>query len=395
MRDVVILSAVRTPIGNFGGALKELTAVELGVMAVKESLRRAGVAPRLVEEVIFASARQAGTGPNIARHIAYKSDIPQETPAFTVNKACGSGLKSIILAYQAIVLGDANCIVAGGTESMSNVPYLLDKARFGGYRLGDGGLIDAMYRDGYFCPLANMLMGRTAENLAEQYGILRQEQDEYALLSHRRAVEATKEGRFKGEIVPVETPWGKKEMVLVEADEHPREDTSLEKLAKLKPVFKEEGTITAGNSSAITDAAASLVVASADFAHQLKLKPLAQMVSYAVVGVDPKIMGIGPVPATRKLLKKTNTTLEDYELFEYNEAFAAQMLAVERELELDRSRVNVNGGAIALGHPTGATGARIVTTLLHEMKRRGTKMGLASLCVSGGMGLAVSFENAP
>ena len=392
MRDVVILSAVRTPMGNFGGALKELTALELGVAAVKESLRRAGVEPRRVEEVIFASARQAGTGPNIARQISYKSGIPQETPAFTVNKACGSSLKALILAYQAIVLGDAHCIVAGGTESMSNVPYLLDKARFGGYRLGDGVLVDAMYRDGYFCPLANMMMGRTAENLVEQYGITRREQDEYALQSHRRAVAASREGRFTAEMVPVEAPRGKKEVVLVERDEHPREDTSLEKLSRLKPVFKEGGTITAGNSSAITDAAASLVVASADFAHQLKLKPLARVVSYAVVGVDSRIMGIGPVPATKKLLEKTSTTLEDYELFEYNEAFAAQMVAVERELGLDRSKVNVNGGAIALGHPTGATGARIVTTLLHEMKRRGANRGLASLCVSGGMGLAVSFE---
>ncbi|TKJ32156.1 acetyl-CoA acetyltransferase [bacterium (candidate division B38) B3_B38] len=394
MREVFILSAVRTPMGNFGGALKELTAVELGVAAVKESLNRAGVEPGMVEEVIFASARQAGTGPNIARQISYNSGIPQETPGFTVNKACGSSLKALILAYQSIVLGDADCIVAGGTESMSNVPYLLDKARFGGYRLGDGVLIDAMYRDGYFCPLADMLMGRTAENLAEQYRISRREQDEYALLSHRRAVEATREGRLKEEIVPVEAPRGKRELVVVEKDEHPREDTSLEKLSKLKPVFKEGGTITAGNSSAITDAAASLVVASADFARRLNLKPLARMVSYAVVGVDPRIMGIGPVPATRKLLEKTNTTLEDYGLFEYNEAFAAQMLAVEKELGLDRAKVNVNGGAIALGHPTGATGARIVTTLLHEMKKRGAKRGIASLCVSGGMGLAVSFESA-
>jgi len=394
MREVFILSAVRTPMGNFGGALKELTAVELGAAAVKESLKRAVVEPSMVEEVIFASARQAGTGPNIARQVSYNSGIPQETPGFTVNKACGSSLKALILAYQSIVLGDADCIVAGGTESMSNVPYLLDKARFGGYRLGDGVLIDAMYRDGYFCPLADMLMGRTAENLAEQYRISRREQDEYALLSHRRAVEATREGRLKQEMVPVEAPRGKKEVVVVERDEHPREDTSLEKLAKLKPVFKEGGTITAGNSSAITDAAASLVVASADFARRLKREPLARMVSYALVGVDPHIMGIGPVPATRKLLEKTNTTLEDYELFEYNEAFAAQMLAVEKELGLDRAKVNVNGGAIALGHPTGATGARIVTTLLHEMKRRGTKRGIASLCVSGGMGLAVSFEGA-
>ncbi len=392
MKEVFILSAVRTPIGNFGGVLRELSAVELGEAAVKESLRRAGVEPGMVEEVIFASARQAGTGPNSARQISYNSGIPQETPSFTVNKACGSSLKALILAYQSIVLGDADCILAGGTESMSNVPYLLDKARFGGYRLGDGVLVDAMYRDGYFCPLANMLMGRTAENLAEQYGISRREQDEYALLSHRRAVEATKEGRLKQEIVPIEAPLRKKDVVVVDKDEHPREDTTLEKLAKLKPVFKEGGTITAGNSSAITDAAASLVVASADFARQLKREPLARMVSYAVVGVDPHIMGIGPVPVTRKLLQKTNTTLEDYQLLEYNEAFAAQMLAVERELGLDRTKVNVNGGAIALGHPTGATGARIVATLLHEMKRRGAKRGIASLCVSGGMGLAVSFE---
>lgn len=372
--------------------MKKLTAFDLGVIVTKDAMKRAKLKPEQIDEVIFANARPAGVGPNLARQISYFSDIPQEVPAFTVNKACGSGVKALILAYQAIVLGDADIVIAGGTESMSNVPYLLDKARFEGYRLGHGVLVDAMYKDGYLCPLSNLIMGETAENLVDMYDISRQEQDEYALMSQQRAVAAIKEGRFKAEIVPVEAPQDRKTIITVDTDEHPREDSSLEKLARLKPVFRENGTVTAGNSSGITDGAAAAVVASAEVAEKLKLKSMARITGYAVAGVDPKIMGIGPVPATRKLLEKTGMKLEDFELLEFNEAFAAQTIAVDRELHLNRDILNVNGGAIALGHPTGCTGVRIVTTLLHEMERRKVKKGLASLCVSGGLGLSMSFE---
>lgn len=392
MRDVLIINAVRTPIGNFGGALKKLTALDLGVIVTKEVMKRAELKPEQIDEVIFANARPAGVGPNLARQISFFSDIPQEVPAFTINKACGSGIKALILAYQAIALGDAYIIIAGGSESMSNVPYLLDKARFDGYRLGHGVLVDAMYKDGYLCPLSNLVMGETAENLVDMYKISREEQDKYSLMSNHRAVAATKEGRMQAEIIPIEAPKDRKTTVMVAADEHPRQDTSLEKLASLKPVFRENGTVTAGNSSGITDGAAAAVVASAEAAKKLNLQPMARITSYAVAGVDPKIMGIGPVPATQKLLKKTGMKLEDFELLEFNEAFAAQVLAVDRELHLNRDILNVNGGAIALGHPTGCTGVRIVTTLLHEMQRRKVKKGLASLCVSGGLGLSMSFE---
>ncbi len=392
MKDVVIATAVRTPIGNFGGVLKKLTAFDLGVIVTKEAMKGAKLKPDQIDEVIFANARPAGVGPNLARQIAYFSDIPQEIPSFTVNKACGSGVKALILAYQAIVLGEADIVIAGGTESMSNVPYLLDKARFGGYRLGHGVLVDAMYKDGYLCPLSNLIMGETAENLVDMYDISRQEQDEFALMSQQRAVAAIKEGRFKDEIVPVEAPQDRKTTITVDTDEHPRENVSLEKLARLKPAFRENGTVTAGNSSGITDGAAAAVVTSAEMAEKLKLKSMARITGYAVAGVDPKIMGMGPVPATRKLLEKTGMKLEDFELLEFNEAFAAQTIAVDRVLHLNRDILNVNGGAIALGHPTGCTGVRIVTTLLHEMERRKLKKGLASLCVSGGLGLSMSFE---
>jgi len=392
VKDVVIATAVRTPIGNFGGVLKKLTAFDLGVIVTKEAMKGAKLKPDQIDEVIFANARPAGVGPNLARQIAYFSDIPQEIPSFTVNKACGSGVKALILAYQAIVLGEADIVIAGGTESMSNVPYLLDKARFGGYRLGHGVLVDAMYKDGYLCPLSNLIMGETAENLVDMYDISRQEQDEFALMSQQRAVAAIKEGRFKDEIVPVEAPQDRKTTITVDTDEHPRENVSLEKLARLKPAFRENGTVTAGNSSGITDGAAAAVVTSAEMAEKLKLKSMARITGYAVAGVDPKIMGMGPVPATRKLLEKTGMKLEDFELLEFNEAFAAQTIAVDRVLHLNRDILNVNGGAIALGHPTGCTGVRIVTTLLHEMERRKLKKGLASLCVSGGLGLSMSFE---
>ncbi len=391
MQAVYILSAVRTPIGKFGGALASLTAADIGVVAATAAMERAGVRPEQVEESIFGNARQAGGGPNPARQISVRSGVPQEVPAYTVNQACASGMKSIALAYQAIVLGDANCILAGGTESMSRVPYYLDMARWG-YRLGNQELVDGMYRDGFFCPLAKMVMGETAELLAEQYKIARDEQDEYALLSQTRAARAIAAGRFDSEIVPV-TIEGKKSATTFARDEHPFPDASMEKLGKLAPVFSKAGTITAGNSSGITDAAAAVVVANEHFVKQNNLKPLARIAAVTSAGVDPRTMGIGPVPALRKLEEKHNLRLHEFGLVELNEAFAAQVLACDRALNLNRERLNVNGGAIALGHPIGCTGTRITVTLLHEMLKRNTKRGVATLCVSGGMGMAMALEN--
>jgi acetyl-CoA C-acetyltransferase len=388
---VYILSAVRTPIGKFGGSLASLTAADMGVVAAKGAMERAGIGPALVEETIFGNARQAGGGPNVARQISVRSGVPQEVPAFTVNKACASGMKSIVLAYQAILLGDANCIMAGGTESMSRVPYYLDKARWG-YRLGNQELVDGMYRDGFFCPLAEMVMGETAEVLVEQYKITREEQDEYALLSQARAARAIAAGRFDAEIVPV-TIEGKKGATTVARDEHPFPDANMEKLGKLVPVFSETGTITAGNSSGITDGAAAVIVASEHFVKQNNLKPLARIAAVASAGVDPRTMGIGPVPALRKLEEKHHLRTHEFGLVELNEAFAAQVLACDRALNLNRDRLNVNGGAIAIGHPIGCTGTRITVTLLHEMLKRNTKRGVATLCVSGGMGMALALEN--
>jgi acetyl-CoA C-acetyltransferase len=392
---VYILSAVRTPIGKFGGTLASLTAADMGVIAAKAAMERAGVEPAQVEETIFGNARQAGGGPNAARQISVRSGVRQEVPAYTVNKACASGMKSIALAYQAILLGDANCILAGGTESMSRVPYYLDKARWG-YRLGNQEVVDGMYRDGFFCPLAEMVMGETAEVLAEQYQISREEQDEYALLSQTRAARAIAAGRFDAEIVPV-TIEGKKGAITFARDEHPFPDASLEKLAKLAPVFSKSketpGTITAGNSSGITDGAAAVVVASEHFVKQNNLKPLARIVAVTSAGVDPRTMGIGPVPALRKLEEKHHLRTHEFGLVELNEAFAAQVLACDRALNLNRDRLNVNGGAIAIGHPIGCTGTRITVTLLHEMLKRNTKRGVATLCVSGGMGMALALEN--
>ena len=390
MQAVYILSGVRTPIGKFGGSLASLTAVDLGVVAAKAALERAGIQPGQVEETIFGNARQAGGGPNPARQISIRSGVPQEVPAFTANKACASGLKSIALAYQAILLGDASCVLAGGTESMSRLPYYIE-ARWG-YRLGNQELVDGMYRDGFFCPMAKMVMGETAEVLAEQYKISRQEQDEYALMSQMRAARAISAGRFAEEIVPI-TIEGKKAATTFSRDEHPFPDASLEKLGKLAPVFSKSGTVTAGNSSGITDGAAAVVVASEHFVKQNNLKPLARISAVTSAGVNPRTMGLGPVPALRKLEEKHNLKLHEFGLIELNEAFAAQVLACDRELNFNRERLNVNGGAIAIGHPIGCTGTRITVTLLHEMLKRNTKRGVATLCVSGGMGMALALEN--
>jgi acetyl-CoA C-acetyltransferase len=395
LQAVYILSAVRTPIGKFGGTLASLTAADTGVVAAKAAIERAGVEPGQVDEAIVGNARQAGGGPNVARQISVRSGVPQEVPAYTVNKACASGMKSVALAYQAILLGDASCILAGGTESMSRVPYYLDGARWG-YRLGNQEMVDGMYRDGFFCPLAKMVMGETAEVLVEQYKITREEQDEFALLSQTRAARAIAAGRFDAEIVPV-TIEGKKGAVTFAKDEHPFADASMEKLAKLAPVFSKPGqstgTITAGNSSGITDGAASVIVAGEQFVKRNNLKPLARILAVTSAGVDPRTMGIGPVPALRKLEDKHNLRLHEFGLVELNEAFAAQVLACDRTLNFNRDRLNVNGGAIALGHPIGCSGTRIIVTLLHEMLKRNTRRGVATLCVSGGMGMALALEN--
>ncbi|MFZ0733292.1 MAG: acetyl-CoA C-acetyltransferase [Candidatus Sulfotelmatobacter sp.] len=391
MQGVYILSAVRTPIGKFGGSLASLSAADMGVVAAKAAMERAGVQPDQIQETIFGNARQAGGGPNPARQISVRSGVPQEVPAYTVNKACASGMKSIALAYQAITLGESSCILAGGTESMSRLPYYLDGARWG-YRLGNQELVDGMYRDGFFCPLAKMVMGETAEVLAQEYKITRDEQDEYALISQTRAARAVAGGRLDAEIVPV-TIEGKKGAAVFARDEHPFPDASMEKLAKLAPVFSKAGTITAGNSSGITDAAAATVVASEYFVKENNLKPLARIVAVTSAGVDPRTMGIGPVPALQKLQDKYNLRLHDFGLVELNEAFAAQVLACDRALHFNRDRLNVNGGAIALGHPIGCTGTRITVTLLHEMLKRNTKRGVATLCVSGGLGMALALEN--
>jgi acetyl-CoA C-acetyltransferase len=390
LQSAYILSAVRTPIGKFGGSLTSLTAADMGVVAAKAAIERARIQPDRVEETIFGNARQAGGGPNPARQISIRSGVPQEVPAFTVNKACASGMKAIALAYQAILLGDASCVLAGGTESMSRLPYYLE-ARWG-FRLGDQELVDGMYRDGFFCPLAKMVMGETAEVLAEQYKISREEQDEFALMSQNRAARAIAAGRFNDEIVPV-TIEGKRGTTVFSQDEHPFADASLEKLGKLAPVFSKTGTITAGNSSGITDGAAAMVVASEHFVKKNNLKPLARIAAVSSAGVDPRIMGIGPVPALRKLEEKHNLKTQDFGLIELNEAFAGQVLACDRELNFNRDRLNVNGGSIALGHPIGCTGTRITVTLLHEMMKRNTRRGVATLCVSGGMGMALALEN--
>ncbi|MBS1851979.1 MAG: thiolase family protein [Acidobacteria bacterium] len=392
MRAVYILSAVRTPIGKFGGGLASLTAADMGAVAATAALERAGVDPGQIEETIFGNARQAGGGPNPARQISLRSGVPQEVPAYTVNQACASGIKTIALAFEEIAAGNLECVLAGGTESMSRLPYYLEGARWG-LRMGHQELVDGMYRDGFFCPMAKMVMGETAELLAEQYKISREEQDEFAYTSQLRAAKAIAAGRFDAELAHV-TLEGKKGPQIVSRDEHPFAGVTLEKMAKLPPVFSKTGSITAGNSSGITDGAAAVVVAGEAFVKRNSLRPLARIAGFTSVGVDPRIMGIGPVPAVRKLERKHSLALKDFDLVELNEAFAAQVLACDRELHFDREKLNVNGGSIALGHPIGCTGARITVTLLHEMKKRKTRLGLATLCVSGGMGAALALENA-
>lgn len=391
MQDVFILSAARTPIGKFGGSLANMTAADMGVVAARAALERAGVAAELVEETIMGNARQAGGGPNVARQISIRSGVPETVPAYTVNQACASGLKSIALAYQEIAHDNMDCALAGGTESMSRLPYYLDGARWG-YRLGNQELVDGMYRDGFFCPMAKMVMGETAEVLAREFNVSREEQDRYALCSQQRAERAIHGGRFDAEIVPVHIE-SKKETQVFARDEHPLPEASLEKMARLKPVFSADGTITAGSSSGITDGAAAVVLGSEAFVKRHNLKPLARILAAATAGVEPQRMGIGPVPALKKMEQKFGIKVGDADLVELNEAFAAQVLACDRELHFDHDKLNVNGGSIALGHPIGCTGARITVTLLHEMLKRKAKLGIATLCVSGGMGIAMAIEN--
>ena len=389
--SVYLVSPLRTPIGRFGGGLSSLSAADLGVHAAKAVLERTGVEPGSVTEALIGCARQAGGGPNVARQISFRAGLGETVPAMTINMACGSGLKAIDLAFRAVRDGDAEAVLAGGTESMSRVPYLLTQARWGS-RMGAQELVDGMYKDGFACPIAGMIMGETAERLAEIHSISRDEQDAFALRSQHRAAAAQVEGRFTSQIVPIEVRQGKLSVV-IDQDEHPRGDTSIESLRKLPPVFKKtEGTVTAGNSSGITDGAAAVLVCSERMLKDLKDQPMARILGVVAAGVDPKIMGIGVVPATRALLSRLGMKLDDFGLVEANEAFAAQVLACDRELRFDPEKLNVNGGSIALGHPIGCTGARIVVTLVHEMARRKVRYGLATLCISGGMGLSAAFE---
>jgi len=393
MKNVYLAGAVRTPIGKFGGTLASWTAADLGVAVAKESLRRARVQPDQITDSIWGCARQAGGGPNVARQITFRAGVPETVPAATINQACGSGLKAIILAAQEIMLGRSDAILAGGTESMSRVPYFAEGARWG-MRMGNTQLVDGMYRDGFSDPLSGLLMGQTAEKLARQYEISRQEQDEFALRSQQRAQAASESGRFNDEVMPLEVSRKKGETTSFAKDEHCRAGTTLADLAKLSPVFYKDGGVTAGNSSGITDGAAAVVVLSEEGLKRFGATPQARVVDYEICGVAPEIMGIGPVPAVRALLSRQNLNLPEIDLIELNEAFAAQVIACDRELHLDADLLNVNGGAIALGHPIGCTGVRITTTLIHEMQKRQSRLGLATLCVSGGMGLALLLERA-
>lgn len=388
MREVVIASAVRTPIGTFGGAFKNVPAVKLGTIAAKEAIKRAGINAEQIDEVIFGNVLQAGLGQNVARQVSIHAGIPVEVPSFTVNKVCGSGLKTVALAAQAIRAGEADIILAGGTENMSMAPYVLESNRWG-QRMGDSKLMDYMIHDGLWDIFNDYHMGITAENVAEKWNITREEQDAFALQSQNRAEKAIKEGRFKDEIVPVEIPQRKGDPIVVDTDEHPRFGATAEALAKLRPAFKKDGTVTAGNASGINDGAAALVIMSKEKADELGIKPLATIISYASAGVDPSVMGTGPIPSSRKALEKAELTIEDMDLVEANEAFAAQSLAVVKDLNLNPEKTNVNGGAIALGHPIGASGARILVTLLYEMDKRDAKNGLATLCIGGGQGIAL------
>ena len=391
-KNIYLAGAVRTPIGRYGGALAGLTAAELGAIVARESLERAGVEPGEVQEVVWGCARQAGGGPNVGRQIAYRAGVPETVPASTINQACGSGLKAIILAAEQIMLGRARAVLAGGVESMSRVPYFAEGVRFG-LRMGDAELVDGMHRDGFADPLSGLLMGQTAENLAREYEISRDEQDAYALRSQQEAKRAQGQGVFAEEIVPVEVKT-RKGLKVVDTDDHLRPETTLEVLAKLPTAFSKDGFVTAGNASGIVDGAAALVIAGEDYVKEKSLTPAGRIVSWAYAGVEPEFMGIGPVPAIRKALEKANLKLEEIDLVEVNEAFACQYLAVEKELGLDRSKTNVNGGAIALGHPLGASGTRLVLTALNELRRRGGRYGLASACIGGGQGIAIIFERA-
>lgn len=391
MKEAVIISAVRTPIGSFGGSFKDIPAVQLGAIAAKEAIRKANVKPEIIDEVIFGNVLQAGLGQNVARQVSIAAGIPAEVPSMTINKVCGSGLKTVILAAQAVMLGEADVVLAGGAESMSMAPYILPKARWG-QRMGDDTLVDVMIHDGLWDIFNNYHMGITAENVAEQWNITREAQDKFALESQLRAEKAIKDGRFKDEIVPVEIPQRKGNPIVVDTDEFPRFGSTIEGLAKLKPAFKKDGTVTAGNASGINDGAAAVIVMSREKAEELGLKPLASIISFASAGVDPKIMGYGPVPASRKALKKAGMDIKDIDLVEANEAFAAQSLSVARDLELDMDKTNVNGGAIALGHPIGCSGTRILVTLIHEMIKRDVKTGLATLCIGGGQGTAMIIK---
>ncbi len=392
MKEVVIVDAIRTPVGSFGGSLRSVPAVELGAIVVKEIIRRNNLDPAKVDELIFGCVLQAGQGQNVARQIVIKAGIPMEVPAMTINKVCASGLRAVSLAAQTIKAGDAEVVIAGGTENMSAAPYALGAARWGA-RMNNSPMVDLMIHDGLWEIFNNYHMGMTAENVAEKYGLSREQQDDLGLRSQTLAEKAIKEGRFKDEIVPVIIPQKKGDPKIFDTDEHPRAGTTKDALGKLKPAFKKDGTVTAGNASGINDGAAAILVMSRDRADKEGYKPIAKVLSYASAGVDPKIMGTGPIPSTRKALEKAGLKIEDIDLIEANEAFAAQALAVANELNFDMNKVNLNGGAIALGHPIGASGARIFTTLLYELKKRpDAKIGLATLCVGGGMGHAVIVE---
>lgn len=391
MTEVVIVAAVRTPIGSFGGSLKDISTVDLGSLVIKNAIERAGLEPEQVDEVIMGNVLGAGLGQNVARQMSVHAGVPVTVPAFTINKVCGSGLKAVQLAVQAVLCGDAEVVVAGGAENMSQAPYILPNQRWGS-RMGNATVVDTMLRDGLTDGFEDYHMGITAENVAEQYGITREDQDSFALRSQKRAVAAVESGRFKEEIIPVEIPQRRGEPLVFDTDEFPRKDVSLEGLSKLRPAFQKDGSVTAGNSSGINDGAAAVVVMSAEKAKELGVPVLATIKSYASAGLDPKVMGCGPIYASRKALEKAGLTVADLDLVESNEAFAAQACAVAKELNLDLEKVNVNGGAISLGHPIGASGCRILVTLLHEMQKRDAKRGLATLCIGGGMGTALIVE---
>ncbi len=391
MREVVIVSAVRTAVGTFGGGLKEVPAIELGKITVQEALKRANLKPEQVEEMILGNVLQAGQGQNPARQVLIRSGIPKEVPATTINKVCASGLKSVMMAAQAIKAEDVEVVLAGGIESMSQAPFYIPGARWG-YRMNDGAIIDGMIHDGLLDIFNHYHMGITAENIAEKFAVSRQDQDTLALRSQQNAGKAIKGGRFKEEIVPVVIPQKKGNPVVFDTDEHARPNTTMETLTGLRPAFKKDGTVTAGNASGINDGAAALVVMSADKAKLLGLQPIARIASYATAGVSPDIMGTGPVPASQNALKKAGLTVKDLDLIEANEAFAAQAVYVNRMMGWDPEKVNVNGGAVAIGHPIGASGARILVTLLYELQKRRARYGIATLCVGGGMGAAMIVE---